>query len=141
MQSVRDLFWKQKALVGAGFHGGEQFSSRFRATRCELVVGTLAGQQRPRSTDSCPIEGAAVSVLAVSIAVVPMPQRSEWRGDFQNAINHANGIDDPWIVWRSQSEPDKSERIWADEFADRRVGRRPRPVLDRDKSDRRRRGI
>src|SRR5437773_1617777 len=77
--SVPDLFWKQMALIGAGLQGGEECPSRIGPTSRQLVVGSLASEQRPWSTDSCPVESAAVFVLTISILVVPTPQRSEWR--------------------------------------------------------------
>src|SRR5204862_258212 len=46
------------------------------AAGLELVVASLAGEQRPASADPGPIERPAVGMLAIAVAVVSMPDRA-----------------------------------------------------------------
>ena len=64
-------------------------------TRCsELIVSTLAGQQRPDAADADTIEGVPVSVFAVPIAGVPAPAGSLRKIRAQRRVNHAHGVDE-----------------------------------------------
>ena len=44
-----------------------------RVASGELIVGALAGKERPRAADAGPVERAAVGVLAVAVPLIPMP--------------------------------------------------------------------
>ena len=59
----------------------------------ELVVCALAGQQRPCATDPRAIEGLAVGMFAVRVALIPMPGWPARRVHLERGVNHLDRIE------------------------------------------------
>jgi len=78
---VPDLLGQEAAFVGERRERIEERLRLVAPARGELVVRALGGEQRPRTPSADPVEGGAVLVLAVAIAVVAMPGWATRRRD------------------------------------------------------------
>src|ERR1017187_328079 len=71
---VPDLFGKQAALsCGRVFDDGEQCFGLIGVPGCERVMAALSGEQGPRASYARPVEGGAIFVFPVAVAVVAIP--------------------------------------------------------------------
>ncbi len=106
---VPDLFRQQPAAAGHRRHGMH--------IRCDIlageqrVVATLAGEQRPAATATGAVEGPAVAVLAVAIAVVAMPDRPVRRLRAQQPVHHLDGGGDVRVVGIAQAVAHQLQEI------------------------------
>ena len=71
------------AVAGESLHRGEQPPRLVVMAGRELVMRALAGQQRPGPADAGAVEGPAILVLAVAVAVVALPARTARQIDLQ----------------------------------------------------------
>ena len=88
-------------------------------SRRKRVVRPFARQERPDAADPDPVEGASVRLLAVAVEVIAAPAGPLRQLDLEQAIDDRNRIEHASILRRPQPEPDKRERIRADEFVRR----------------------
>src|SRR5581483_12465294 len=91
---VPDLLGDQMPVAREALERREQARGRGALARGELVVRALAREQRPRPPDAGAVEGRAVLVLAVAVAVVAAPARPRGQIDAQQRVDHANGVAD-----------------------------------------------
>ena len=78
-------------------------------------MSAFSGEQRPGAADAGAIEGRAVFVFAVSIAVVAVPARALRELHAQQSVDDANRIQNAGIIGGAQSEADQSQRIGTDD--------------------------
>ena len=90
---IPDLLGQQTALAGERLERLRQLIGDVRAAGGELVVGALAGQERPRAPDAGSVERSAVGVLAVSVTLIAMPRRTARRVDLERRIDDLHGVD------------------------------------------------
>ena len=101
----------------------------------------LAGQQRPGAADASSVEWPAVSVFPVPVTLIAMPNRAARRVDPEHRVDDLHRAHDARIIWRTQPEAHERERVEADHqgrWSDRFIRR---PVLDRNESLTRGRGL
>ena len=79
-------------------------------------MSTLTGQKRPGTANASPIEGTAVVVLAIAVAVVTVPAGTLWKFCAQQRVDHFEGVQDSGIVRSAQAEADKGQRIGTDDL-------------------------
>ena len=70
VRGVPDLFGEQAAFVGEAGEGAGEAAGLVGVAGGEFVVGALADEQRPGASSARAVEGGAVPVLAVAVAVV-----------------------------------------------------------------------
>src|SRR5213593_5284454 len=139
--AVPDLLGKQTALTGQRLHALRELLGDVRPAGGELVVCALAGQQRPGAADASSVEWPAVSVFPVPVTLIAMPGRTLRRVDPEHRVDDLHRAHDARIIWRTQPEAHERERLEADHqgrWSDRFIRR---PVLDRNESLTRGRGI
>src|SRR5260370_18199072 len=74
-------------------------------------MGALSGKERPQSADACPVERAAVVVLAMADGVIA---RRVWSGGqlyLEKCIDRSDGVADARIVRRAQPEAHQREGV------------------------------
>ena len=131
---VPNLFRQQPAAVCRRFHCSQQRLCSRHISRGELVVRSFARQKRPRAPDSTPVKRSAVIVFTVSIVVIPIPKWPLGQFRFQNRVNHFDRIQDSWIVWRTQPEPNQRQCVRADHVRSALKTFARRPILNRHKA-------
>ncbi len=82
----------------------------------ELVVGTLAREQRPGATLSPALVRTAVFPLAVAVVVVATPDGTGRSVDLENGIEYLERVDDERIVWASDAIPNEFEEAAIDDL-------------------------
>src|SRR5260370_40251742 len=92
---VRVPIWLgQQASVPAGttLNHGEQHLGFFRPACGQFIVSSFAGEQRPGAADAAAVEGRAILMLAVAVAVVAVPAGALRQLDTQQRLSHPNGV-------------------------------------------------
>src|SRR5437867_11847719 len=82
---IPDLLRNQPNPLGAFLKGAEIRRSIMAGS--EFVMGTLAGQQRPRPPYPPALQSVAIRSLAVTVMVVAPPKRAEGRVDLQDSVH------------------------------------------------------
>src|SRR4051794_10548199 len=100
----------------------------------QLVVGALACQERPASTDAGSIEWRTIGVLTVAIVIVAMPDRPVGRFNFKQGVHHFDRIQDPRIIRSTQPEANQGQGIRTHDRVGWMLALSPWPVLDRDRT-------
>src|SRR5688572_1206285 len=90
--AVPHLLRQETALARKRFHCIGELASHVGTASGELVVATLASQERPAATDSRAVEWSAIGVFAVSIALISMPDGTSWRLHFEGRVDHLHGV-------------------------------------------------
>ncbi len=80
-------------------------------------MAAFACQNRPGAAFTRSIECAAVGLLSIAVVVVAPPARSLWQIALQLLIDHHQRIDHQRVIRRTHSQPDKLEKIAADDIA------------------------
>ena len=80
-------------------------------------MAAFARQNRPGAAFTRSIEGAAVGLLPIAIVIVAPPARALRQIALEHLINHRDGINDQRIIRRTDAQPDKMEKIAADDIA------------------------
>ena len=137
---IPDLFGDHASGASECLHGLQEPARLVGSPGSQLEVRPLAGEQRPCPTDADAVERRAVRVLAVAVAVVPVPARPAGQLDAQQGIDRADRRDDARIVGRPQAEAHQGERVRAHEVRGVHTRAR-RPILDRDVAMRGRRCV
>jgi hypothetical protein len=125
-------------VAGESLHRREQLLGRGMIAGRDLVMRTLAGQQRPRPADSDAVERPAVHMLAIAVAVVTMPARSGRQLDLQQGIDYTQRIADTRIVRCAQAEAHQRQCVGTDQQRRRLAALIGRAILDRHKTTARR---
>ena len=89
---IPDLLGQKTALAGERLERLRQLFGHVRAAGGELVVGALAGQERPRPPDAGSVERAAVGVLAVAVTLIAMPRRTARRVDLERRVDDLDRV-------------------------------------------------
>src|SRR5213078_1475624 len=108
---VPALFGQQPAWTCRAFQGREELPCGLRPSCRELVMGALAGQERPGAAGPGPVEGPAILVLAVPVEIVAIPDRTLRQVDLQQGIDRAHRVEDTWIVGGPQAEAHERQRV------------------------------
>jgi hypothetical protein len=77
----------------------------------------LAGQNGPGASDTCPVEGAPIVLLPITVVIVTAPARALRQIVFEHMIDDRDGIDYQWIIGRTDSQPDQLQKIPADDIS------------------------
>src|SRR5512145_2086181 len=100
---IPQLLAEHATLVGELFH---RRNERNRiASGSDLVMAALARQNRPRTADARPIEGATVILLPIAIVIVTAPARTLRQVVLEHAIDHFDRITHDGIVRRTNAQP------------------------------------
>ncbi len=87
------------------------------AARGQLVVGPLAGEQRPRAPAPPAQVRPAIVALAVAVMVIAAPNGSRRRFDPQAVIDDPQRILDQWIAGLADAITHQFEKTGVDDFA------------------------
>jgi len=136
--AVPHLLRQETVLARKHFHCPGELASHVRTASRELVVASLARQERPATSDSSAVERSAIGMFPVSVPLISMPDGASRRLHFERRVDHLHGVQDARVVRSAESEAHQRQCIEADH--QRRWSGRlvRRPVLDRDKSEARR---
>src|SRR3569832_2010568 len=96
-------------------------------------MSALAREQRPRAAHAAAVEGRAVRVLAVTVAVVAVPRGAARRLHAEQRVGDLDARDDERIVRLAQAETHELLEIGADLFL-RRQSRVLQAILDRQRA-------
>ena len=88
-----------------------------RASGGKLIVGALAGEQRPCAALSPAFVGAAVLPLAVAVVVVAPPAGAEGRVALEDGVDDLERVDDERVVGAADAVADKFEEACIDNLA------------------------
>ena len=78
-------------------------------------MAALARQKRPRTTNACSIEGAAVILLPIAIVIVAVPARTLRQVALEYAIDDFDLIAHDGIVRSTDAQPHQVKKIAADD--------------------------
>src|SRR5437867_1474542 len=96
--AIPNLLWNQPARARLRGHRLSESPGDLAPARGELVVRAFADQQRPAAADASAVERRAVLMLAVPVAVIPMPHRTGGGLALKQMIDDRDGVDDARIV-------------------------------------------
>src|SRR5215472_17718978 len=91
----------------------------------------LARQQRPSSPTPGAVIRAAVIVLAIAVAIVPVPYRTTRRVGLEQRVGDADRVKDQRIIGAAQTEANELQKLGADELVTRNAAT-VSTVMDRD---------
>jgi hypothetical protein len=77
----------------------------------------FARQNGPGAADTCPVEGAPIVLLPITVVIVTTPARALRQIVFEYVINNRDGIDYQRIIGRTDSQPDQLQKIPADDIS------------------------
>ena len=80
-------------------------------------MGAFARQNRPATSFSRPIVGAAIGLLSIAIVIIASPARSLGQVTLEHLINHREGINYQRVFCSPDSQPDKMKKITPDDVA------------------------
>src|SRR4051812_203568 len=95
---IPDLFGNHSAVAGELGHRPRKTLGLCATSSQELVVGPLAGKERPGSSAGAAVavgERCAVTVLAVAVARVTAPRRAVRGLDAKAGVDRPERVDDP----------------------------------------------
>src|SRR6266487_6832763 len=98
ISAVPDLLRNQPARARLGGHRLSESPGDVAPAGGKLVVRAFADQQRPATPDAGAVERRAVLMLAVPVAVIPMPHRPGDCLALEQAVDDGDGVDDARIV-------------------------------------------
>src|ERR1700722_14032299 len=103
--SIPDLFGKEAAVSAGGiFHHCEERLGFVTVSASESVMTALAGEQGPGASDAGTVEGRAVFVFAVAVAVIAIPARALRQLDREQRVDGAKRIQYAGIVGGTQAK-------------------------------------
>ena len=85
-RSIPKLLADHPARVGKIFHRLDE--RLWIASGRQFIMAAFACQNRPAPAHACPVERAAVILLAIAIVIVPAPARALWQVVLENSIDH-----------------------------------------------------
>src|SRR5262249_26041863 len=106
----------------------------------EFVMRALSRQEWPRTAQTSAVEGAAVFVFAIPIAVVSVPARALRKLGTQKIVHHLDSVYHAGVVRCPQTEANKRQRIRTNDLAGARRALIGSPVFDGDEALQGRRG-
>src|SRR5208283_5137500 len=81
----------------------------------QSIMRALSGQQWPGPADAGSVEGGAIFVLAVAVAVIAVPARSLGQFHAEQGVDRAQRVEDARIIRRAQAETHQRQRVGADD--------------------------
>src|ERR1700676_4511550 len=97
-------------------------------------MGALSGEQGPGAADAGAVEGRAVFVFAVAVAVIAIPARALRQLDRQQRVDGAKSIQNARIIGRAQAKSHQRQRVGADHMVRRFAVLTGRTIFDWDES-------
>ena len=92
------LFGKHAAVAGLSRYHSKQPLGFLRVPARELIMSPPADQQWPAASNAGSIERPSVVMFAVSVSVVPVPDRSCCRLGFQHSVDDFHGVHDSFVA-------------------------------------------
>src|SRR5579859_4581692 len=78
-------------------------------------MSAFSGKQRPWTADAGSVEGGAVFMFAVAVAVVTVPAGSLRQFDREERVNGAQRVQNARIIGRAQAKAHQRQRVGADD--------------------------